>query len=94
MFHIGICRCRIPQCDGESPEFAPPWILNAIPGTSPTSFDNCAKFVNSTQQQPAPPGTCPATLFDTSRTVECESYIYENSLSVVYDVSFSVLSPD
>lgn len=94
MFDFGIYRCRIPQCDGESPEFVPPWLLYAIPGTSAISFDNCAKFVNSTQQQPVPPGTCPATLFDRSRTTECESYVYENTLSVVYDVSIGVASTD
>ncbi|XP_026319079.1 organic cation transporter protein-like isoform X2 [Hyposmocoma kahamanoa] len=78
-------RCRIPQCDGETPEFRPSWLLNAINGTSLNSFDNCAKFANSTQQHPAPPGTCPNTLFDTSRIVDCEAYVYENTLSVVYD---------
>ncbi|XP_026318755.1 organic cation transporter protein-like [Hyposmocoma kahamanoa] len=78
-------RCRIPQCDGENPEFRPSWLLNAINGTNLNSFDNCAKFANSTQQHPAPPDTCPNTLFDTSRTVDCEAYVYENTLTVVYD---------
>ncbi|KAJ0183562.1 hypothetical protein K1T71_001538 [Dendrolimus kikuchii] len=78
-------RCLIPQCDGENPEYAPSWVLNAIPGTSETSFGSCEKYDNSTNQVPVQEGTCPATLFDTSRTVECQSYVYENQLSVVYD---------
>ncbi|KAG6440877.1 organic cation transporter protein [Manduca sexta] len=78
-------RCLIPQCDGPNPEFAPSWVLNAIPGTSQTSFEGCEKYTNSSNQVPVSPNTCPANLFDNSRTVECDSYVYQNSLSVVYD---------
>lgn len=77
----------IPQCDGENPEYAPSWILTAIPGTSIESFENCEQFANSTIQAPVENGTCPATLFDRSSTTECVDYVYENTLSVVYDVS-------
>ncbi|XP_028040383.1 organic cation transporter protein-like [Bombyx mandarina] len=78
-------RCLIPQCDSANPEFAPAWVLNAIPGTSPTSFDACNKYANSTNQPPVTEGTCPANLFDTSRTLACSDYVYEDQLSVVYD---------
>lgn len=77
----------IPQCDGESPEYAPPWILAAVPGTSVDSFENCERFANSTAQAPVQNGTCPADLFDRTTTTECQEYVYEHTLSVVYDVS-------
>ncbi|KAI5633330.1 sugar transporter domain-containing protein [Phthorimaea operculella] len=78
-------RCLIDQCDGPNPEFAPSWILNAINGTSQDSFDACARYPNATVQEPPPPNTCPANLFDQSRTVDCEGYVYQNDWSVVYD---------
>ncbi|XP_072932997.1 organic cation transporter protein-like [Epargyreus clarus] len=77
-------RCRIPQCDGSNPEYAPPWILNAIPGTSLTSFEQCERFSNSSQGSDVT-GVCPAAWFDSSRTEPCDSYVYQHSLTVVYD---------
>lgn len=84
----------ISQCDGENPEFAPSWVLNAIPGTSADSFENCEQFANSTLQEPAQNGTCPAALFDRDATTECDDYVYENTLSVVYDVSIYLYYSD
>ncbi|CAF4852861.1 unnamed protein product [Pieris macdunnoughi] len=77
-------RCVIPQCDTATPEYAPSWILNAVPGTSVTNFDNCARYVNSSVQV-ATEAQCPAEWFDRSRTESCQGYVYENMLSVVYD---------
>ncbi|KAI8422099.1 hypothetical protein MSG28_009987 [Choristoneura fumiferana] len=59
-------RCLIPECDGPTPEFSPPWKPNAIP-RSGGSFDNCARFANSSETNaaptPAPPGSStPAAL--------------------------------
>ncbi|XP_028161598.1 organic cation transporter protein-like [Ostrinia furnacalis] len=76
-------RCLIPQCDGAEPEFAPEWKGAAIPSAG-GAFEQCARFSNSSQQAPAPPGTCPAALF-TSDTEPCEAYVYQNMNSVVYD---------
>ncbi|XP_038214317.1 organic cation transporter protein-like [Zerene cesonia] len=76
-------RCLIPQCDTENPEYAPPWILNAIPGTSLDSFDNCEKYANSSTITPR--NVCPADWFNRNEVVPCDAYVYENTLSVVYD---------
>lgn len=81
------CRCLIPKCDTESPTFAPDWVLNAIPGTSATSFDNCQRFQNSSSSDDVTGEECPREWFDSSQTVPCEEYVYENRLSIVYDVS-------
>ncbi|XP_050677880.1 organic cation transporter protein-like [Leptidea sinapis] len=78
-------RCVIPQCDAANPEFSPTWILNAIPGTSDTNFENCERYVNLTSavQQS---DVCPANWFDSNRREGCnDGYVYENTLSVVYD---------
>ncbi|CAD0201595.1 unnamed protein product [Chrysodeixis includens] len=77
-------RCLVPECDGENPVFAPSWVLNAIPGTTPTSFEGCERYVNLTSAAAAP-GTCPAELFNREQTQDCDAYVYENQLSVVYD---------
>ena len=79
----------IPGCDGPNPEFAPSWVLNAIPASG-NSFDGCERFIN-TSAVVAPEGTCPADQFDSSRTQNCEAHIYENQLSVVYDVSLQTI---
>ncbi|XP_014357110.2 organic cation transporter protein [Papilio machaon] len=77
-------RCLIPQCDGPNPVYAPDWVLNAIPGTSTSNFDNCARFANSSQPADVN-GVCPAAWFDNTRTEECQAYVYQNTDSVVYD---------
>ncbi|XP_060801394.1 organic cation transporter protein-like isoform X2 [Amyelois transitella] len=75
-------RCHIPECDGENPEFAPSWILNAVPASG-SSFAGCERFdglSNVTNH-----ATCPAELFNRTSRVDCEERLYENTLSVVYD---------
>ncbi|KAI8440153.1 hypothetical protein MSG28_001549 [Choristoneura fumiferana] len=78
-------RCVVPMCDGPEPEFAPDWILNAIPESS-TGFDECSRFVNLTNDMDTSLGDfCPASMFDRNRTEACESYVFERTNSVVYD---------
>ncbi|XP_034828937.1 organic cation transporter protein-like [Maniola hyperantus] len=77
-------RCLIPQCDGENPEYAPEWLLNAIPGTSTSSFDNCERYQNSSLASGGA-GQCPKEWFDSTHTEPCEEYVYQNTLSIVYD---------
>lgn len=80
-------RCLIPECEEPSTAvYAPDWILNAIPGTSLTSFDNCQRFANASTIL-TDRSTCPADLFDVHRVVQCEAYVYEHAQTVVYDVS-------
>ncbi|XP_052749990.1 organic cation transporter protein-like isoform X2 [Galleria mellonella] len=78
-------RCRIPQCDPDilHPEFRPEWILNAVPGISVDSFEECVRYVNRNYQAPSNQ-TCPAWWFDNS-TMDCEELIYGNTHSVVFD---------
>lgn len=81
-----IYRCVIPECEQDGvTEFSPDWILNAVP-VSGSSFDNCVRFPNVTSRG----GHCPAELFDRNRTVVCEKFVYENTNSIVYNVSFTV----
>lgn len=66
--------------------FAPEWILNAVPGTSATSFDGCLRFANVSHVSPEEiEHTCPATLFNQQRRIDCEEFIYANTETVVYD---------
>ncbi|KAI5645207.1 sugar transporter domain-containing protein [Phthorimaea operculella] len=78
-------RCFVQNCDvpGQE-EFLPPWIDNAIPRNEDNNFDMCHKFlrVNNTY---VTNDTCPATLFDRGTTVQCETFVYENTDTVVYD---------
>ncbi|XP_060801636.1 organic cation transporter protein-like [Amyelois transitella] len=82
-------RCRITQCDGPAsaaphPEFRPEWVLNAINGTSRDSFEACSRFPDRLPQLPSN-DSCPADWFDRARVEDCDGYVYENTLSVVYD---------
>uniref|UniRef100_A0A1E1WTW4 Uncharacterized protein n=1 Tax=Pectinophora gossypiella TaxID=13191 RepID=A0A1E1WTW4_PECGO len=79
-------RCLIPECEssGSQQEFAPSWILNAVPSEG-DGFASCERFNSSAA---AADGTCPAALFDTTTIVDCEQHVYENTDSAVYTVSF------
>lgn len=77
-------RCLIPECDGESPVFSPDWALSAFP-PSGTTFNGCERYVPRNVTVDVEEDTCPAELFDNSTTKTCNTYIYENQLSVVYD---------
>ncbi|XP_063535087.1 organic cation transporter protein-like [Cydia strobilella] len=76
-------RCLIPECEStdQTIEFAPSWILNAIP-PSGSSFDTCQRFANISAIYFN--DICPASLFDSSNVVNCEEYVYENTDTVVY----------
>ncbi|CAH0399955.1 unnamed protein product [Chilo suppressalis] len=78
-------RCLIPQCDGPNPDFSASWVSNAIPTISGGRLDQCSRFANSTIQDIQPGETCPARLFDVTTVEGCESYVYQNTISVVYD---------
>ncbi|XP_045769178.1 solute carrier family 22 member 21-like [Maniola jurtina] len=77
-------RCLIPQCDGDNPEYAPEWVLNAIPGSSMDSFDNCARYRNSSAASGGA-GQCAKEWFDSTQTEPCDEYVYQNTLTIVYD---------
>ncbi|CAG4964856.1 unnamed protein product [Parnassius apollo] len=78
-------RCAVPICDDLEQEYAPEWILNAVPETS-TGFDDCFRYANKTYLPDSlPNGTCPASLFNRNIVISCESYIYERTNTVVYD---------
>lgn len=79
-------RCYVPECDADRPQYAPKWILNAIPGTS-AGFDNCYRFANASDISETVPidDVCPPVIFNRNITVPCESYVYERTNTVVYD---------
>ncbi|KAI8422048.1 hypothetical protein MSG28_009947 [Choristoneura fumiferana] len=77
-------RCLIPECESERPgEFAPDWILNAVPADG-SSFASCERFANGSVAV-TDPGSCPANIFDRDTVLDCESFVYENTYTVVYD---------
>ncbi|CAG9787563.1 unnamed protein product [Diatraea saccharalis] len=76
-------RCRIPECgeDSKSVRFDPDWILDAVPQSGNT-FASCQRFPSLAN------GTldiCPADLFDSTSSVNCDGFVYDRSDSVVYD---------
>ncbi|XP_047990124.1 organic cation transporter protein-like [Leguminivora glycinivorella] len=76
-------RCLIPECESTDTtiEFAPSWILNAVPASG-SSFDSCQRFANVSINSFN--DVCPASLFDSTSVVDCEEYVYENTDTVVY----------
>ncbi|KAL4709537.1 hypothetical protein ACJJTC_007268 [Scirpophaga incertulas] len=82
-------RCFIDQCDGESPDFSAPWVSNAIPQFSNGLYDNCARFANSTIPVKVTGDGCPNTLFNNNITWTCDTYVYNNTHSVVYDFNLA-----
>ncbi|KAL0830918.1 hypothetical protein ABMA28_003000 [Loxostege sticticalis] len=77
-------RCHILECDLEEPEFRPDWLLNAVPGTSLDSFDNCQRFGNSSDATVAE-GACPAAWFDHEQLQKCQRHLYQSTDTIVYD---------
>lgn len=77
-------RCAIPICDDQPPEYAPPWILNAVPSTS-TGFEDCSRYANLLNTTLLANSTCPADLFDRNTIIPCEGYVYARMNTVVYD---------
>ncbi|XP_023935647.2 organic cation transporter protein-like [Bicyclus anynana] len=79
-------RCWIPECNETSKEqkYDPTWILNAVPQTS-SGFASCRRYALRTFGTKGSLDSCPAKLFDQSKTVGCQGYVYENNNSVVYD---------
>lgn len=85
-------RCHIQECDAAEPEFNPSWLLSAIPGQSINTgdFDQCNRFVNINSTTTFDNGAeevCPAHWFNQDQQKSCERHLYENTNTVVYDVS-------
>ncbi|XP_072932386.1 organic cation transporter protein-like [Epargyreus clarus] len=79
-------RCLIPECEAAgTQQFRPDWILNAVP-PSGSSFDQCSRFANTSMPRS---DVCPAEWFDRSRVVPCETFVYENTHTVVYDYNLA-----
>ncbi|XP_041980313.1 organic cation transporter protein-like [Aricia agestis] len=77
-------RCLIPECDPDLPEYLPSWISNAIPNEeNSNTIDNCQRYPTATITNSS--NVCPAYWFNNELKVNCEAYVYENDLSVVYD---------
>ncbi|XP_049703477.2 organic cation transporter protein [Helicoverpa armigera] len=82
-------RCLISECESEPAEFSPAWLENALPsGSSPGSFDNCRRFANSTAAL-GDNSTCPSSLFDRDTLLPCDTYVYENTHTAVYDLGLA-----
>lgn len=88
--YLYFSRCLIPECERrDQTEFSPYWLVNAIPSTD-GSLDECNRFasVNSTDLgRIVESDTCSPEHFDRNTVEPCETYVYENTNTVVYDVS-------
>ncbi|XP_050563221.1 organic cation transporter protein-like [Spodoptera frugiperda] len=80
-------RCLISECEDEPMEFAPSWLVNAVPpGPTQGSFDNCERFGNtSASRRQFDRDICPSQLFDQDTRLPCDTFVYENTDSVVFD---------
>lgn len=78
-------RCLVPECDGEPTQFAPEWILDAIPATT-SGIDSCRRYAYKTDiPETLPNDTCSAVMFDRNKTIPCDQYVHERTNTVVYD---------
>ncbi|XP_050677876.1 solute carrier family 22 member 7-like [Leptidea sinapis] len=79
-------RCRIEECGefSKSVTFEPSWILNAIPSTD-SGFASCQRYAARAAAGNGTLDTCPAYLFDTSTTIDCDGFVYGRDNSIVYD---------
>ncbi|CAF4852347.1 unnamed protein product [Pieris macdunnoughi] len=78
-------RCRVPECgeDSRLVQFDPDWLTNAMPESS--SASSCVRYRPRNIDVNVTLDYCPADLFDSSVTVECDSYVYARDNSIVYD---------
>ncbi|XP_047517593.1 organic cation transporter protein-like [Pieris napi] len=78
-------RCRVPECgeDSRLVQFDPDWLTNAMPESSTAS--SCVRYRPRNIDVNVTLDYCPADLFDSSVTVECDSYVYARDNSIVYD---------
>lgn len=67
-------------------KYDPEWILNAIPKTE-NGFDSCERYAPLDYNSNGTLTYCPATLFNQSKTVNCEGFVYAKNNTVVYEVS-------
>ncbi|XP_045769451.1 organic cation transporter protein-like [Maniola jurtina] len=80
-------RCRIPEC-GENEyrlqKFAPEWIKNSIP-ESDTGVQSCERYAPINVEANRTLEFCPAILFNKSKTIPCDSFVYATDNTVVYE---------
>ncbi|XP_047531044.1 organic cation transporter protein-like [Vanessa atalanta] len=79
-------RCRIPECNEQdkSQKYDPKWILNVLPQTS-SGFSSCERYVLLNLDTKGSLESCPASLFNQTKTIDCDGYVYSKDNSVVYD---------
>lgn len=79
-------RCVIPECEDSNTTYAPSWIFKAVPESESGEIHDCERYLplNITDIVPDE-DECPSLLFDTSQRIQCESYVYERTNTVVYD---------
>ncbi|XP_034829488.1 organic cation transporter protein-like [Maniola hyperantus] len=79
-------RCRIPECgeDGKSHKFDPLWIKNAVP-ESGSGLASCERYAPRDLGTNGTLEYCPPELFDQSKTIECDGFVYVRDNTVVYE---------
>lgn len=80
-------RCAIPECEDFNTIYAPSWIFKAVPESDSGDIHDCERYLplNITDIIVPDDDVCPSLLFDTNQRIQCESYVYERTNTVVYD---------
>lgn len=75
--HFLIFRCKVPECEASNNNrdlpFDQPWLHIAIPSKS-EKLDNCFRY--APKNRTTEPGKCTADMFDTSKRIACNEFIY------------------
>lgn len=74
---ISIFRCKIPECESNSIEYNPNWLINAIPVENGIP-NKCNRFKYSHYNESDNLSTfCPAHYFNQSVIERCNEFIYK-----------------
>lgn len=90
------CRCLVPNCDSDPPQYNADWISYAIPSnpihkSSGFEPDLCHYFKQNITNSSAEEMTCLPETF-TSEQVRCSQWVFDkNERSIVNDVSVAHL---
>lgn len=85
-------RCKIPECDTNTGnreiEFDQPWLTHAIPSSKDSNFAKCVRYAPNDNVTNIDQNDCSANMFDSTRQIECNEFIYSSDeINVQTDVS-------
>lgn len=92
LIHSFLYRCKIPECDATNTdnrkiEFDQPWLAHVIP-SSQDSLADCVRYAPNDNLTEIDQNACSANMFDASRLIECNEFIYSSDeINVQTEVS-------